>query len=44
MAVRIEPLKMEHIPGAVECIQVAFAGDPYFSFVFNDPSKVCCIP
>ncbi|KAK2755109.1 hypothetical protein FQN54_006638 [Arachnomyces sp. PD_36] len=39
MAVEIVPLSKEDIPGAVECIQVAFAGDPYFSWVFNDPSK-----
>lgn len=44
MPVEIIPLKEEDIPGAVECIQVAFADDPYFSFVFSDPSKVCWIP
>ncbi|KAI9931192.1 hypothetical protein ASPWEDRAFT_34283 [Aspergillus wentii DTO 134E9] len=27
------------IPEAVECIQKAFAEDPYFKWAFNDPSK-----
>jgi len=41
MAIEIVPLTEADIPGAVECIQQAFANDPYFLWVFNDPSKVC---
>lgn len=44
MPIEIVPLSKEDIPGAAECIQTAFSNDPYFSFVFSDPSKVCSIP
>ncbi|KAL1988964.1 hypothetical protein VTN96DRAFT_6953 [Rasamsonia emersonii] len=39
MSVKIVPLTKGDIPGAVECIQQAFADDPYYRWVFNDPSK-----
>ncbi|KAL2005498.1 hypothetical protein VTN00DRAFT_2709 [Thermoascus crustaceus] len=38
MAIEIVPLTERDIPGTVECIQQAFAEDPYFLWVF-DPSK-----
>ncbi|PYH88644.1 acetyltransferase, GNAT family [Aspergillus ellipticus CBS 707.79] len=38
MAIEILPLTKADIPAAVECIQKAFADDPYFHWVFNDPS------
>ena len=40
MAIEIIPLTEEDIPGTIECIQQAFADDPYFNWVF-DSSKVC---
>lgn len=40
MAFEVVPLTERDIPGTVECIQQAFAEDPYFLWVF-DPSKVC---
>jgi hypothetical protein len=40
MAIDILPLTKADIPGAVICIQKAFADDPYFRWVFDDPSKV----
>jgi hypothetical protein len=40
MAIDILPLTKPDIPEAVVCIQKAFADDPYFRWVFNDPSKV----
>jgi hypothetical protein len=40
MSVEIVPLTKEDIPAAVECIQTAFADDPYFRWVF-DLAKVC---
>ncbi|GFF57132.1 uncharacterized N-acetyltransferase C56E4.07 [Aspergillus udagawae] len=39
MAIDILPLTKADIPGAVICIQKAFADDPYFRWVFDDPSK-----
>ncbi|RAL04156.1 GNAT family N-acetyltransferase [Aspergillus ibericus CBS 121593] len=38
MAIEILPLTKADIPEAVACIQKAFADDPYFHWVFNDPS------
>ncbi|KAJ9239180.1 hypothetical protein DTO169E5_4470 [Paecilomyces variotii] len=35
MAIEIVPLTEEDIPGTIECIQQAFADDPYFNWVFN---------
>jgi hypothetical protein len=43
MSIKIVPLTKGDIPGAVECIQQAFADDPYYRWVFNDPSKVCIV-
>lgn len=43
MSVEIVPLTKGDIPGAVECIQQAFADDPYYRWIFNDPSKVCIV-
>lgn len=41
MDIEIFRLTRADIPGAVECIQKAFADDPAFKWLFNDPSKVC---
>lgn len=40
MAIEIVPLAKSDIPGAVDCVQKAFADDPYFQWVFNDPAQV----
>lgn len=40
MAIEIVPLAKSDIPGAVDCVQKAFADDPYFHWVFNDPAQV----
>jgi hypothetical protein len=40
MSIEIAPLAQADIPGAVECVQQAFADDPYFRWAFDDPSKV----
>ena len=40
MSIEILPLAQADIPGAVECVQQAFADDPYFRWAFDDPSKV----
>lgn len=42
MTIQIVPLTESDIPGAVECIQQAFADDPYYHWVF-DSSKVCMV-
>lgn len=39
MSIEIVPLAEADIPGAVDCVQEAFLDDPYFRWVFNDPSK-----
>ncbi|KAJ5175074.1 Acyl-CoA N-acyltransferase [Penicillium canariense] len=39
MSIEIVPLAKADIPGAVECVQKAFADDPYFRWVFNNPSQ-----
>ncbi|KAJ5222322.1 Acyl-CoA N-acyltransferase [Penicillium citrinum] len=39
MAIEIVPLAKSDIPGAVDCVQKAFADDPYFHWVFNDPAQ-----
>lgn len=41
MAIKVALMEEEDIPGAVDCIQRAFADDPYNRWVFNDRSKVC---
>ncbi|KAK1144285.1 hypothetical protein N8T08_005698 [Aspergillus melleus] len=38
MAVEILPLTKRDIPEAVECVQTAFADDPYFQWLFDDAS------
>lgn len=43
MAIEIVPLDQADIPSAVECIQRAFADDPAFNWLFDDPDKVCII-
>lgn len=40
MSIEIVPLAQTDIPGAVDCVQKAFANDPYFRWAFNDSSKV----
>lgn len=40
MSIEIAPLAKADIPDAVDCVQRAFADDPYFRWVFSDPSKV----
>lgn len=40
MSIEIVPLTQADIPGAVDCVQKAFADDPYFRWVFDVPSKV----
>lgn len=40
MPVTIIPLNEADIPGAIDCIQQAFADDPYHHWVFNDRSAV----
>lgn len=40
MSIEIVPLAEADIPGAVDCLQRAFSDDPYFQWVFNEPSKV----
>lgn len=40
MSIEIVPLSRVEIPEAVECVQRAFADDPYFRWAFNDPAKV----
>lgn len=40
MPIEIVPMAEADIPGAVECVQRAFADDPYFRWAFNDRSKV----
>ncbi|KAJ5236329.1 hypothetical protein N7489_006420 [Penicillium chrysogenum] len=39
MSIEIVPLAQTDIPGAVDCVQKAFANDPYFRWAFNDSSK-----
>ncbi|PGH14479.1 hypothetical protein AJ80_05924 [Polytolypa hystricis UAMH7299] len=39
MSLEISLLTEQDIPGAVECIQRAFEGDPYFLWVFDDQAK-----
>ncbi|KAJ6104657.1 Acyl-CoA N-acyltransferase [Penicillium sp. IBT 18751x] len=39
MSIEIVPLAEADIPGAVDCLQRAFSDDPYFKWVFNEPSK-----
>ncbi|KAJ5675949.1 hypothetical protein N7462_008846 [Penicillium macrosclerotiorum] len=39
MSIDIVPLANADISGAVECVQKAFADDPYFRWAFNNPSK-----
>ncbi|BDD64074.1 hypothetical protein MPDQ_000501 [Monascus purpureus] len=39
MAIEIAPLDQADIPGAVDCIQRAFADDPAFNWLFDDPDK-----
>lgn len=36
MAIEVAPLTEADIPGAVEVIQLAFADDPYFKWVFDE--------
>lgn len=36
MAITISPITEQDIPGAIKCIQQAFAEDPYNRWVFND--------
>ncbi|PLB54766.1 acetyltransferase, GNAT family [Aspergillus steynii IBT 23096] len=38
MAIEILPLTKQDIPAAVECVQTAFADDPYFQWLFDDAS------
>ena len=40
MPVVVTPLKEADISGAIDCIQAAFAEDPYNRWVFNDRSAV----
>lgn len=40
MSIEIVPLSRADIPDAVECVQRAFADDPYFRWAFNVPAKV----
>lgn len=40
MSIEIVPLSRTDIPDAVECVQRAFADDPYFRWAFDDPTKV----
>lgn len=44
MSIEIVPLSRADIPGAVECVQKAFADDPYFRWAFDDPAKVRDVP
>lgn len=39
MALQIVPMTKQDIPEAVECVQTAFADDPYFHWLF-DSSEV----
>ncbi|KAJ5156458.1 hypothetical protein N7492_009261 [Penicillium capsulatum] len=39
MSIDIVPLAPADIPDAVDCVQRAFADDPYFRWVFSDSSK-----
>ncbi|KAJ5579737.1 Acyl-CoA N-acyltransferase [Penicillium hispanicum] len=39
MSIEIVPLAKADIPGAVDCVQKAFADDPWFQWAFDDPSK-----
>ena len=39
MALQIVPMTKQDIPEAVECVQTAFAEDPYFHWLF-DSSEV----
>ncbi|CAK4030163.1 acyl- N-acyltransferase [Lecanosticta acicola] len=36
MPIKVTPISAEDVPGAVKCIQDAFAEDPYNHWVFND--------
>ncbi|KAL3444491.1 acyl-CoA N-acyltransferase [Aspergillus insuetus] len=36
MVIKVHPLTEKDIPGAIEVIQVAFAEDPYFRWVFDE--------
>lgn len=38
MAIEILPLTKQDIPEAVECVQTAFADDPYFQWLFDNAS------
>jgi hypothetical protein len=40
MVIKVYALTEKDIPGAIEVIQVAFAEDPYFRWVF-DEKNVC---
>ena len=40
MPIVVTPLKEADIPGAIDCIQAAFAEDPYNRWVFSDRSAV----
>ncbi|EME47509.1 hypothetical protein DOTSEDRAFT_41907 [Dothistroma septosporum NZE10] len=39
MPIEVTQLTEKDIPGAIECIQIAFAGDPYNKWIFNDQHK-----
>ncbi|KAJ5287834.1 Acyl-CoA N-acyltransferase [Penicillium angulare] len=39
MSIEVIPLAEADIPSAVDCLQKAFADDPYFCWAFDDPSK-----
>ena len=40
MPVEITPMVEADIEGAIDCVQVAFADDPYNRWIFDDRSKV----
>jgi hypothetical protein len=42
MAIEVVNLTEADIPGAIQVIQQAFADDPYFKWVFDEPS-VCML-
>jgi GNAT superfamily N-acetyltransferase len=42
MVIKVYPLTEKDTPGAIEVIQVAFAEDPYFRWVFDE--KNVCLP
>ena len=40
MPVEIVPMTKADIPAVVECIMTAFADDPWFQWIYDDPAKV----